>query len=180
MVIHSLDEEMFTVGVVTGTHGLRGDVKVSSRTDFPELRFIKGARLWLIAGQGGGLPAREVIVRFAQAHNRVYIVAFEGFHSLEEVQSWRGSLLQVQRQDLPPLPEGEYFIRDLIGCAVYDDAGAALGELVDVLTPGANDVYVVARASGQSILLPAIPQCILRVDTANKRVDVHLMAGLLD
>lgn len=180
MVFEAVSEEMFTVGVIAGTHGLRGEVKVLSRTDFPELRFVKGARLWLVPSEEVVTGMREVVVRTAQLHNRVYIVAFEGLHSIEDVKNWRGSLLRVKREDLPPLPVGEYFIRDLIGCRVYTEDGKAFGELVDVLTPGANDVYVVRTLEQGSVLIPAIAQCILAVDIAAKRVDVHLLPGLLD
>ncbi|MCY0877286.1 MAG: ribosome maturation factor RimM [Firmicutes bacterium] len=175
-----MEEEMFTVGVITGTHGLRGDVKVLSRTDFPELRFVQGAHLWLVPAEGSRTAPREVVVRTAQSHNRVYIVSFEGYLSIDDVQAWRGSLLRVRRQDLPPLPQGEYFIRDLIGCAVYTEDGNLFGELVDVLTPGANDVYVVQTSLHGSVLLPAIPQCILHVDISTRRMDVRLLPGLLD
>lgn len=176
-----LDQEFFTVGVVTGPHGLRGDLRVFSRTDFPERRFVKGARLWVAPPEGeSGETLEPVVVSAARLHNRVYIVSFVGFDSIDKVERLKGRLLRVPREDLPSLPDGEYYIRDLIGCAVYVDDGSELGILTDVLTPGANDVYVVARTGAPDVLLPAIPDCILKVDVLNKRIDVHLMPGLLD
>jgi len=174
---------MFTVGVIVGTHGLRGDLRVQSRTDFPELRFVIGSRLFL-APSGmdhvRSIEGRELVVRSARQHHRVYIVSFEGYDAIEQVESWRGGVLQVRREQMPALPEGEYFIRDLIGCSVFTDAGEVLGVLKDVLTPGANDVYVVERPDHSTVLLPAIPECILSVDIIQKRMEVHIIPGLMD
>ena len=168
---------LFTVGVIAGTHGLRGDVKVVSRTDFPERRFVKGSRL-LLARPDGAL--QELTVEAARAHKNVYLVVFAGFDAIEQVESLRGCELKVTAAELPPLPEGEYYYHELIGCSVYDDEDRLLGVLTEVLKPGANDVYVVGTPSGRSVLLPAIRDCILRVDPPGRRVDVHIMPGLLD
>lgn len=169
--------ERFTVGAIVGTHGLKGEVRVVSRTDFPELRFKKGSRLILSREHH---DEQTLVIQSARLHNRVYIVSFEGLSSIEEVSGFKGHLLQVSRSDLPTLPEGEYFIRDLIGCQVFGDDEVYLGELVDVLTPGANDVYVVRKTDSPDLLLPAIPSCILGVNIEAKRMDVHVMPGLLE
>ncbi len=99
---------------------------------------------------------------------------------MDDVVKLRGCELKIAESDLAPLPAGHYFIHELIGCIVYDDAGISLGEVREVLTPGANDVYVVRTPNGKDILLPAIPECILQVDTEDKRIDVHILSGLLD
>ncbi len=170
-------EPTFTVGVVIGTHGLKGDVRVFPRTDFPELRFTAGSQLLLMRSDQTVI-ALEVLS--ARKQNRLYIVSFVGYASIDEVQAFRGCELKVAQSQLAALSPGEYYIHDLIGCAVYTDDTDRLGVLVDVLTPGANDVYVVKTESGKDILLPAIPDCILRVDIESKRIDAHLMPGLLD
>lgn len=173
----TVSREYFTVGVIVNTHGLRGEVKVISRTDFPERRFVKGSRLWVDTGQGFPSP---VVVGSARQHGTVYLVSFEGFDHIDQVTRLKGARLVVPRDQLVELPEGEYFFHELIGCSVFDDAGGMLGTVVEVLTPGANDVYVVRTPEGRSILLPAIRDCIRKVDPAAKRMDVHVMPGLLD
>ena len=170
--------DMFTVGTIVGTHGLKGEVKVISRTDYPELRFSPGSRLWFFSGEPS--PPAQLVVKTARRHKTLYLVAFEGYDSIEQAEGLRGSELKVLRSDAPPLPEGEYWIDDLLGCIVTTDGGEELGMLVEVLTPGANDVYVVRQESGKDVLLPAIPECILDVDVENKKVLVHLLPGLVD
>ena len=91
------------------------------------------------------------------------IVKFKEFNSIEEVQKLRGCPLVVKREDALPLEEGEYFIGDLIGCTVYLEDGSTLGELTDVLRTGANDVYVVRKNDGSEVLVPVIPDCVLRL-----------------
>lgn len=169
--------ELYTVGVVVGPHGLRGELKVFSRTDFPELRFVKGAKLTLASDEGQSVL---LTVKAARPHKNMYLVTFLGYESLEAVQGFKGRRLVVTADQLAPLPEGEFFYHQLVGCSVYGDDGEFLGTLTEVLTPGANDVYVVQRPAGKDILLPAIHDCILRVDPAAKRMDVHILPGLLD
>lgn len=173
-----MHEEVFTVGTIVGTHGLRGEVRVVSRTDFPELRFKSGSKLLLMAP--GQTIGREVEVRSSYEHNRVYIVAFQEFTSIDEGAACKGFDLKVYKHQLAELPQGEYFIHDLIGCSVFSEEQNLLGTLTEVLTPGANDVYVVKNENGSSLLLPAIPDCILKVNVDQKRIDVCLMPGLTD
>jgi 16S rRNA processing protein RimM len=86
----------------------------------------------------------------------------------------------VKAADLPSLPEGQLYLHELFGFAVVDEAGNSLGELVEILETGANDVYVVRNEAGKEILLPAIPSVILEVDAANRLMRVHLLEGLAD
>lgn len=170
---------MYTVGVIGGTHGLRGEVRVLCRTDFPELRFAPESRLLLVDAAEDAV-LREVTVQAARRQKGVYVVAFDGVERIEDAERLRGLYLKVDESRLAPLPEGEHFIHELVGCDVYTDEGERLGELTQVLTPGANDVYVVRTSVGREVLLPAIRQCILGVDIAERRVNVHMMPGLLD
>ncbi len=172
-----LNEDMLTVGLIVGTHGLRGEVRVVSRTDFPELRFAQGSRLYLFCGNSDPITL-EVLT--ARLQKRVYIVSFVGLKSIEQVERFKGCELRVTAEQLPQLDPGEYLVRDLVGCKVFLEDGSQLGVLTEVLTPGANDVYVVRTMSGKSALLPAIKDCILNVDIGQKRVEIHAMPGLLD
>ncbi|MBX5436249.1 MAG: ribosome maturation factor RimM [Alicyclobacillaceae bacterium] len=174
-----MDGSFYTVGVITGTHGLRGEVKVLSRTDFEEIRFKPGAELWL--RRPGEAPWRQVTVRGARRHKQWWLVSFEGLPSISDVEAWKGMELCVHESQLVPLPAGTYYLHQLIGLRVVTDDGRWLGELRDVLTPGANDVYVVRHPQHpRDLLLPAIPDCILDVNLDAGVMTVHLLPGLLD
>ncbi|MDQ0191536.1 ribosome maturation factor RimM [Alicyclobacillus cycloheptanicus] len=169
----------YTVGVITGTHGLRGEVKVLSKTDFEDERFRSGSRLFV--RKPGSTPFQEVEVRSARRHKQFWLVAFRDLPSINDVEHWKGMELCVDETQLLDLPEGTYYLHELIGLDVKTKDGTYLGKLVEVLTPGANDVYVVrGPVSKRDLLLPAIPECVLNVDVAQGVMTVFLMPGLLD
>lgn len=173
-----LQERLIRVGSLVNTQGIRGEVRVISRTDFPEKRFVKGSRLFLVHPD---FPEPvELIVESARVHKNFYLLKFVGHPSINDVEKYKGGELKVPESELVPLPAGSHYIHQLIGCRVVTEEGRELGELVDVLQPGANDVYVVKPPKGKDILLPVIPDCVKEVDVKNKRVRVHLMEGLID
>ncbi|MCL6516457.1 ribosome maturation factor RimM [Alicyclobacillus sp.] len=174
-----MQEAYYTVGVVTGTHGLRGEVKVVSRTDFPETRFRRGSRLYL--RRPGSSPVSELTVRSGRPHKQWWLVAFEGLPSINDVEGFKGMELCVHESQLQRLPEGTYYIHQLVGLDVVTEDGRSVGRLIEVLRPGANDVYVVrGPLQKRDVLLPAIPDCILDVDLSANRMTVRLLPGLLD
>lgn len=169
----------YTVGVIAGTHGLRGEVKVLSRTDFPEKRFAKGSQLFI--RKEGQTPFQKLEVSQRRQHKQYWLVQFEGFASINEVEAWKGMQLCIHESELELLPEGTYYIHQLIGLAVYTDEDIFVGELIDVLSPGANDVYVVrGPLQKKDVLIPAIPSCVLSVDLAAKKMKIHMLPGLLE
>ncbi|QSO49537.1 ribosome maturation factor RimM [Alicyclobacillus mengziensis] len=170
--------QYFTVGVIAGTHALRGEVKVLSRTDFPEKRFKKGAELYL--REPGKSPRQALKVAASRSHKQFWLVLFEGVTSINDVDKWKGLELVVPESELVPLPEGTYYIHQLVGLHVVTDEGHEVGTIREVLQPGANDVYVV-RGSLQKadVLIPAIPDCVLSVDLDAGQMFVHLLPGLL-
>jgi 16S rRNA processing protein RimM len=177
--LESTKFEYLTVGAIAGTHGLRGEVKVISKTDFPEQRFAKGSKLYL--REPDKPPIRQLTVRSARVHKQFWLVAFEGLPSINDVEGWKGMQLCVHHSERMPLPEGTYYIHELIGLKVVTDDGREVGELVEVLTPGANDVYVVrGNLQSRDVLIPAIPDCILNVDVDKGVMTVHLLPGLLE
>lgn len=173
------EEVYFTVGAITQPHGLKGEVKVFPRTDFPEKRFTKGSKLYV--RQEGKTPFAEATVQSSRPHQQMWIVSFEGKSTINDVEAWKGMQLCVRESQLMPLAEGTYYIHQLVGLDVYSDDNRFVGKLVEVLSPGANDVYVVrGPLQSKDLLLPAIPPCIKSVDLANRRMTVHLMEGLLE
>ncbi|QRF23748.1 ribosome maturation factor RimM [Alicyclobacillus sp. TC] len=172
-------EKFFTVGVIVSPHALRGAVKVYPRTDFPEVRFSKGSQLWIRRPNQD--PFQEVFVESAKKHQKFWILTFEHIQSISQVEDWRKTELCIPESMLEPLPEGTYYIHQLIGLQVYRDSGEYLGELMEVLQPGANDVYVVKKSDQtKELLIPAIPSCVLNISLDEKRMTVHLLAGLLE
>lgn len=170
------EEQMISVGEITGAHGIKGQVKVAALTDFPETRFAPGAKLYV---QKLGQTA-EVIS--ASVHKGLYLLSLSGIDDRDRAQALLHTYLQVPQSELPELPPGEYYHFQLIGLAVYQ-ADELLGEIVEVMQTGANDVYVIQAPAGKKpseILLPALKSCILNVDLAAGRMDVKLPEGLLD
>lgn len=177
--LFELKETYYTVGLVANTHGLRGEVKVLPRTDFPEVRFKPGSKLFL--RQIGQTPTREVVVGSGRPQKNGWLVTFHGIGSISEVEHWKGLELCVHESQLQRLPEGRYYVHQLLGLRVVTDEGQDVGEIVDVLTPGANDVYVVrGDLQKRDVLIPAIPDCVLGVDLDRKTMRIHLLPGLLE
>ena len=163
------------VGAVTSTHGLAGEVKVFPTTDDPK-RFKKLKQVLLDTGKDM-LPLEVEHVKFFK---NMVILKFKGYDRIEDIMGFKGKNLYVTRENAVRLKKDEYFIADLIGMKVYTEDEAYLGELTEVITTGANDVYTVHMENGKDVLIPAIRQCILDVDVENGVMKVHLLEGLLE
>ena len=163
------------VGVISSTHGIRGEVKVFPTTDDPA-RFKSLKKVILEAKR----ETLELTVERVKFFKQFVIVKFKGIDDINDVEKYKGAELWVTREDAVPLEEGEYFIADLIGLTVMTDEGDKLGTLKDVLQTGANDVYEVTMSGGKTVLLPVIDECVLDVDLEKGEVLVHVMDGLLD
>lgn len=168
-------EDFLRVGVITSTHGIRGEVKVFSTTDDPE-RFKK-LKKCVIAAKRENV---EVEVQSVKYFKQFVILKFKGIDNINDVEQYVKSDLLVTRENAVALEPGEYFICDLIGLKVITDDKKELGTLKDVLETGANNVYVVDDGHGKEILIPVIDQCILAHDLKYGTITVHLLDGLLD
>lgn len=169
--------ELYTCGKIVNTHGIKGEIKVLSRTDFPEVRFAKGSKL-LRVPEDGSEPS-WITIESSRFHKNMYILKLEGYNNINEVEHFKGSMLKVSKDDLVELPEDEYYFHEIVGCSVVTDEGKELGMVKEILTPGANDVWVVKPPKGQDILIPVIPNVVLDVDVKAKLIKVHLMEGLI-
>lgn len=166
-------EEVLQVGVITSTHGVRGEVKVFPTTDDVR-RFKKLKEVILDTGKTKVNLEIEGVKFFKQ----MVILKFKGIDTLDDVAKYRQAGLYVTRDNAVKLNQDEYFIADLMGLEVYDEEEQLIGSLEDVMETGANDVYVIRRTGGSELLLPAIKQCILDVDIQNRRMIVHVLEGL--
>ncbi|QZA33475.1 ribosome maturation factor RimM [Hydrogenibacillus sp. N12] len=119
-------------------------------------------------------------VEGARRHKNVYLVKFRGVDTVEAAEALRGAVLKVAEADREPLPEGTYYFDQIIGLSVVDEAGAVLGAVKEILKPGANDVWVVARPGRRDLLLPYIPDVVRAVDLEGGRIVVRLLPGLDD
>ncbi len=172
-----MQETFYTVGKIVNTHGLRGHLKIWPTTDFPEERFSQGSELVI---EHEKLDARiPVTVESAKLHKKTYLIKFEQFDDINEVERFKGGLLKVSSKYLSELPPGEYYYHEIIGCEVITEDGEVLGVISEILAPGANDVWVVQREKGKPVLIPYIDEVVKEVDVQNKRVKIHLMEGLI-
>lgn len=168
-------EELLKVGVITTTHGVRGEVKVFPTTDDPK-RFKKLKNVILISGA----EQLELEISNVKFFKNLVILKFKEFDNINDIEKYKKAELYVTRENAVELEEDEYFIADLIDLKVVSDEGEELGVLSDVLQTGANDVYVISKDATSDLLVPAIKDCILDVDFENEVMTIHLLPGLRD
>ncbi|NLW07000.1 MAG: ribosome maturation factor RimM [Clostridia bacterium] len=170
-----MTKERIVVGRIAAPHGIRGELKVIPLTDFPQ-RFRPGTRLFIQQGEKT-IPTKVTRARHTGSHIILKLAEINDANQAEAVQ---GAVLQVEPWEVEPLPEGHYYHFQLIGSQVFTVAKDYLGNLTDILTTGANDVYVVRNEDGREILIPALKSVVRRVDLAKKELYVELPPGLLD
>ena len=164
--------DLLEVGKIINTHGLRGEVKVIPWTDTPdvfedlETVYLKNNDVLTISS-----------VKY-QKNN--LIVKFKELGDINEAEKLKNQVLYAERSALGELPEGVYYIADLIGLSVRKETGEEVGKIKDVLQTGANDIYVVAREGAKDLLVPVIPNVVLSVDIDGGEVTVSLPDGLED
>ena len=167
-------EEYLEIGQIVNTFGIKGQVKVVPFTDditqFDTLKQIN-------------IEKRKNLELFeiekSNYHKNMIILKLKGIDTPEQAESLRNCYIKINRKDARKLPEGTYFIVDLIGLDVYTDEEKLLGTLEDIYNAGSSDIYVVRTSEGKQILLPAIKDVIKKVDIENKKVIVHIIEGLI-
>ncbi len=167
-------EQMLQVGVITATHGIRGEVKVYPTTD-DATRFDDLKRVILDAGKQQ-IPLEIQSVKYFK---QFVILKFKGIDNINDIERYKRCPLLINREDAVDLEEDEYFIADIMGMEVYTEDGSLFGTLKDVMETGANDVYVIDSKDHGEVLIPAIKECILNVDEEAGKITIHLMEGLL-
>ena len=168
-------EDLLQVGIITQTHGIRGEVKVFPTTDDAK-RFKRLKEVLLDTGK----EKLTLEIEGVKFFKKLVILKFKGYDNINDIERYKGKSLYVTRENAVKLKKDEYFIADLIGLEVFDEEDKLLGVLTNVIETGANDVYAVGLADGKELLLPAIKQCILAVDMEARRMKVHVMDGLMD
>ena len=166
-------EDMFRVGVIANTHGIRGEVKVYPTTD-DVTRYKKLKEVLLDTGK----EYKTLEIASTRFFKNLVIVKFKGIDNINDIEQYKGHDLYVTRENAIPLEEGEYYLADIIDAKVVTEDGEDFGILKDVLETGANLVYVVEH-EGKEVLLPVIPECVKNVDVSAGIVTVHIMEGLV-
>ncbi|WP_066318511.1 ribosome maturation factor RimM [Bacillus sp. FJAT-29814] len=170
-------EKWFNVGKIVNTHGIRGEVRVVSRTDFPDQRYKTGNKLYLFLPKAD--EPLELTVKGHRTHKNFDLLMFEGYENINLVEKFRDGILKVPQSQLAELEEDEFYYHEIIGCLVATTKGEELGKITDILSPGANDVWVVKGKGGKEILIPYIEDVVKKVDVKEKVVLIEPMEGLL-
>lgn len=168
-------EDILQVGIITSPHGVRGEVKVFPTTDDPA-RFKRLKEVILDTGKEQ-ITLEIEGVKFVK---QMVVLKFKGIDDINVVEKYRQKSLYVTRENAVRLGRNEYFIADLIGLKVFDESEEEIGMLRDVIETGANDVYMIDMNDGRELLLPAIRECVRKVDVENGFMKIHIMDGLLD
>ena len=165
--------DLLEVGKIVNTHGLKGEVKIVPWTDSPDV--FEDLEYVILKKRSGDITLNIKGIKY-QKNN--IIVKFKELDRIEDAEPLKNSVVYAPREMLGDLPEGVYYIADLIGIDVFDEEGHKIGVIADVFNTGANDIYDVKREGQKNLLLPVIDDVVLDVDIENKKVIVHIMEGL--
>ena len=164
------DEERIAVGQIAGAWGLRGDLKVQPMTESPS-RFAPGSVLYL-----QGRPSR---VEASRTSKGGFLIRLDTVRDRTAAEALRGELLTVPQSEVGPPPPGSYYHFQIMGMDVWDEGEGYLGRIKEIVSTGANDVYVIGRDDRRDLLIPALSDVVLEVDTAKNRMVVRPPEGLL-
>ncbi|MBC2035518.1 ribosome maturation factor RimM [Listeria booriae] len=171
-------EQMFNVGKIVNTHGLMGEVRVISQTDFADERFVPGNELFLFAKNSK--KPEKLVIKTHRKHKNFDLLTFEGIVGINNVERMKEGMLKVPESQLGDLEENEFYFHEIIGCEVYTEEGELLGTIREILTPGANDVWVVQQKGEKDKLVPYIADVVTSVNIADKKITISVMEGLFD
>ena len=170
-----MEKKLLEIGKIVNTHGLRGEVKIVPWTDAPDV--FEDLTVIYIKNKSEYKPLNIESVRY-QKNN--LIVKFKEYSDINDILQYKNAVLYAERDDLGELPEGVYYIVDLIGLEVFTESGEKIGIIADVFNTGASDIYDVKRDGKKNLLLPVIDEVVKNVDIEGGRVIVNVMEGLDD
>lgn len=164
------------IGKAINTHGLKGELKIDSWSDFDEVRYTPGNTVYL-EKDGEAVP---FTVKSYRPHKGFALVAFKELGDINAAEPYKGSIVLIDEKDRPDLPEGEYYFDELIGLMVEDEDGRHIGEVIAVEeTNGAQDNLRVKRENNSDVLIPYVDEFIVKIDPEVKVITVHVIEGLL-
>jgi len=169
-----MDGDLVAIGKVARPYQGRGLLRITPLTDFPD-RFSNLAKVFVV----GEEETRILTVERAERKGKTVLLKFAGVETREEAWELVGCMLEVPEEELVPLPSGTYYIFQLIGMRALTEEGEFLGELSDVISTPANDLYVLKRG-GQEVLIPAVKDVVKAVDVEKGEIVIAPIPGLLD
>lgn len=165
------------VGQIVNTHGIKGEVRIISQTDFADSRFAPGQTLYL--GNPHDPKSKSALkIKSHRRHKQFDLLAFEGYNNINQVLSWVGQDLYIEEDQQGDLDPDSFFIHQIIGLDVFLEDGRHLGSIKEIIQTKANDVWVVERIKQDDLLLPAIHQVIQAVDMDKKAVYIKSLEGM--
>jgi 16S rRNA processing protein RimM len=167
--------DYFNIGKIVNTHGVRGAVKIIPLTDDPK-RFELLEYVYV----DNKKKIEKYTINNIKYFKNMVIIQFDEIKDMNQAEALKQSIIKIPRELALPLEENEYFVADLEGIKVSTEEDKYLGEITDIIFTGSNDVYVVKGEDKKEILIPALKQCIKKVDMDNKTMIVSLMKGLID
>ena len=174
---HLPEPRYLAVGRVSRPHGVRGELRVKVLTDYPG-RLGQHAYFYLASPDSPEIVRRYPVEKLRR-HKEVLLLKLGGCDDRNGAEELRGQLVQIPTEEAVPLEEGEYYDFQLIGVKVEAESGESLGQVVEVLKTGANDVYIVRGPWGE-VLLPAVKDVVLKLDMEARQMVVNLLPGLLE
>lgn len=167
----------YNVGKIVNTHGVTGEVRVISSTDFPEQRYAIGNTLALF------MPGEEkpnyLTIASHRKHKTFDLLTFENHPYLQDVEKYRDGVLRVAESDLGELEEGVFYYHEIIGCVVTTLEGVVVGKVTEILDTGANDVWTVVPEKGKPQYIPFIDDVVKEIDIDTKKIVIDALEGLL-
>lgn len=163
------------VGKIVNTHALQGEVRVISQSDFKEERFKKGSAL-IIDYNGTHV---QVVVKNHRVNKNFDLIKFEELNHINDVEKYKGCEILVDAAHLSDLEDESYYFHQIIGCHVKTTDGESLGEIIDIIQTGANDVWVIQRTGEKDLLIPYIDDVVKTINISDKQVIIEAIEGLI-
>ncbi|TQR20900.1 ribosome maturation factor RimM [Psychrobacillus vulpis] len=169
--------EWYNVGKIVNTHGIWGEIRVISTTDFADERYEVGSELAIFKADG----SKPILVKVAshRKHKNFDLLTFEGYSLLKDVEVFRDATLKVSEKNLSDLEDNEFYYHEIIGCTVVSTEGEEIGKVTEIIQTGANDVWAVQPAKGKTHYIPYIEDVVKNVDVNNKKIIIEVLDGLL-
>lgn len=164
----------YEVGKIINTHGIKGEVKILATTDFASERFVPGKNLYI--DQQNNLL--KVKIKTVRQFKQFYLLNFFEYADLTAVEQFKNARLLIAETQQTPLQKGNFYYHQIVGLTVIDQKQGVIGQIKEIMSLGANDVWVVHRTAKSDLLLPAIKDVIKKIDLENQKVKVELPDGL--
>lgn len=167
----------YNVGKIVNTHGIWGEVRVISQTDFPEERYATGSVLGLF------MPKSKQPIMLTVASHRKHknfdLLTFENHSIMKDVEAYRDGQLKVAENQLSALADHEFYYHEIEGCVVVTIEGIEIGVVTEILETGANDVWTVTPQTGKPHYIPYIEDVVKEIDIDKKKIVIDPLEGLL-